>query len=45
MTFELLLKDFREVDMEVETAMNGLQGVEAVLRSKINPFHYILLDL
>lgn len=45
MTLELLLKNFEEVDMEVETAMNGHQGVQAVARNKNSPFDFILLDL
>jgi hypothetical protein len=31
--------------MEVVTAMNGLLGVEAVVRNRQNSFDFILLDL
>jgi CheY-like chemotaxis protein len=45
MTVELLLNSLEEVEMEVLTAMNGLQGVETVVRNKQSPFNFILLDL
>jgi CheY-like chemotaxis protein len=45
MTLELLLGEIQEATVEIETALNGQLGVDAVLRNSQTPFHFILLDL